>query len=82
MSQLKSIIKKESYKIGLSVDGDADRFGIIDSDGTFITPNQVIPILLYHLSKTRGWKGFAVRSVMTSHMLDRLAVKLGAEVNL
>lgn len=80
LKELKSIIKKESYKIGLSVDGDADRFGIIDSDGTFITPNQVIPILLYHLSKTRGWKGFAVRSVMTSHMLDRLAVKLGAEV--
>jgi len=80
LKELKSIIKKESYKIGLSVDGDADRFGIIDSDGTFITPNQVIPILLYHLNKTRGWKGIVARSVMTSHMLDKLAAKLNIEV--
>lgn len=80
LKDLKSIIKKESYKIGLSVDGDADRFGIVDSDGTFITPNQVIPILLYHLNKTRGWKGVVVRSVMTSHMIDKLAAKLGIEV--
>lgn len=80
LKELKSIIKKESYKIGLSVDGDADRFGIVDSDGTFITPNQVIPILLYHLNKTRGWKGVVSRSVMTSHMLDKLAAKLGIEV--
>lgn len=80
LKELKSVIKKESYKLGLSVDGDADRFGIIDSDGTFITPNQVIPILLYHLNKTRGWKGVVVRSVMTSHMIDKLAAKLGIEV--
>jgi phosphomannomutase len=80
LKELKSIVKKESYKLGLSVDGDSDRFGIIDADGTFIMPNQVIPILLYHLNKTRGWKGVAARSVMTSHMLDKLADKLGIEV--
>lgn len=80
LKELKSVIKKESFKIGLSVDGDADRFGIIDSDGTFITPNQVIPILLYHLNKTRGWKGIVARSVMTSHMIDKLAAKLAIEV--
>ena len=40
--------KKESCGLGLSMDVDADRFGIIGSNGTFITPNQVIPILLYH----------------------------------
>lgn len=80
LKNLKTIIKKESYKIGLSTDGDADRFGIIDSDGTFITPNQVIPILMYHLIKTRGWKGVVARSVMTSSLIDKLAAKLGVEV--
>ena len=80
LKELKLIVKKEAYKLGLSVDGDADRFGIIDSDGTFIMPNQVIPILLFHLNKTRGWKGVVARSVMTSHMLDKLADKLGIEV--
>jgi len=80
LRELTALVKKESFKIGLSTDGDADRFGIIDSNGAFITPNQVIPVLLYHLNKTRGWKGIAARSVMTSHMLDRLAEKIGAEV--
>jgi phosphomannomutase len=74
------MVRKESYKLGIATDGDADRFGIIDSNGEFITPNQVIPVLLYHLNKTRGWKGIAARSVMTSHMLDRLAEKIGVRV--
>jgi alpha-D-glucose phosphate-specific phosphoglucomutase len=79
LKELVKIVKKESCKLGLSTDGDADRFGIIDSNGSFITPNQVIPILLYHLNKTRGWKGLASRSVMTTHLIDKLAEKLGIE---
>ncbi|MDR1433906.1 phosphoglucomutase/phosphomannomutase family protein [Candidatus Endomicrobiellum devescovinae] len=80
LSELKGLVKKESYKLGFSTDGDADRFGIIDSDGTFITPNQVIPVLLYHLNKTRSWTGIAARSVMTTHLIDKLAAKIGVEV--
>ncbi|MDR1474159.1 MAG: phosphoglucomutase/phosphomannomutase family protein [Endomicrobium sp.] len=80
LSELKDLVKKESYKLGFSTDGDADRFGIIDSDGTFITPNQVIPVLLYHLNKTRGWTGIVARSVMTTHLIDKLAAKIGVSV--
>jgi alpha-D-glucose phosphate-specific phosphoglucomutase len=80
LSDLLNLVKKESYKLGFSTDGDADRFGIIDSDGTFITPNQVIPVLLYHLNKTRGWTGIAARSVMTTHLIDKLAAKIGTKV--
>ncbi|MDR1196044.1 MAG: phosphoglucomutase/phosphomannomutase family protein [Endomicrobium sp.] len=80
IDSLFQMVRKESYKLGLATDGDADRFGIIDSNGEFITPNQVIPVLLYHLNKTRGWNGIAARSVMTSHMLDRLAEKIGVQV--
>ena len=80
ISELYQIVKKESFKLGIATDGDADRFGIVDSNGEFITPNEVIPVVLYHLNKTRGWKGVAARSVMTSHMLDRLAEKIGVEV--
>jgi phosphomannomutase len=48
LAELLNTVKKESCGLGLSMDVDADRFGIIDSNGTFITPNQVILILLYH----------------------------------
>jgi alpha-D-glucose phosphate-specific phosphoglucomutase len=80
LSELKNLVRKESYKLGFSTDGDADRFGIIDSDGTFITPNQVISVLLYHLNKTRGWTGIVARSVMTTHLIDKLAAKIGVSV--
>ncbi len=75
------IVKKKKFNLGLSCDGDADRFGIVDSDGSFITPNQVIALLLYHLVKSRNWKGgIAVRSVMTSHFLDSIAKGYDVEV--
>jgi alpha-D-glucose phosphate-specific phosphoglucomutase len=80
LSELKGLVKKESYKLGFATDGDADRFGIIDSDGTFVTPNQVIPVLLSHLNKTRNWTGIVARSVMTTHLIDKLAAKIGVEL--
>jgi len=80
ITELYQMVKKESYNLGIATDGDADRFGIVDSNGQFITPNEVLPVVLYHLNKTRGWTGVAARSVMTSHMIDRLAAKLGVEM--
>ncbi|MBN1823763.1 MAG: phosphoglucomutase/phosphomannomutase family protein [Endomicrobiales bacterium] len=77
---LREIIKKQSCRLGVATDGDADRFGIIDSDGSFINPNQTIAVLLYHLVKTRKWKGVAARSVMTTHLVDKIAAKFGIEV--
>jgi len=80
LQSLHGIMKKESCKLGLSTDGDADRFGILDADGTFINPNQTIAVLLYHLIKSRNWKGVVARSVMTTHLIDRIAEKFGIEV--
>jgi phosphomannomutase len=59
--------------LGLANDGDADRFGIIDADGSFVTPNQVLPILFAHLLKTRDWKGCVVRTIATTNLMDAIA---------
>ncbi|GHT38909.1 phosphoglucomutase [Endomicrobiia bacterium] len=80
LTELARLVKHGSYKLGLSIDGDSDRFGIIDSDGTFITPNQAIPVLLCHLNKTRGWTGIVAKSVMTTHLVNKLAAKIGVDV--
>ncbi|MBI5166385.1 MAG: phosphoglucomutase/phosphomannomutase family protein [candidate division NC10 bacterium] len=66
--------------LGLATDGDADRFGVVDADGTLITPNQLLALLLKHLVKSRGWKGAVARSVATSHLIDAVARKYGIEV--
>jgi phosphoglucomutase len=68
-------------RLGLATDGDADRFGVVDSDGTWITPNQVLALTLYHLAKHRGWKGSAVRTVVTSHQVDAVAAQFGVQVH-
>jgi phosphomannomutase len=62
-------------------DGDADRFGVVDADGTWLTPNQVLALTLYHLAKHRGWKGSAVRTVVTSHQVDAVAAQFGVRVH-
>jgi alpha-D-glucose phosphate-specific phosphoglucomutase len=69
-----------SVKLGLATDGDADRFGIIDEDGTYIEPNYVIALLLDYLVRVRGMKGGVARSVATSHFVDAVARKHGIEV--
>lgn len=79
LTELKQKVMETPNSIGLAMDGDADRFGIIDSDGTYLTPNQVITLLLAHLIKNRAQKGVAVRSVATTHMIDKLGKMFGVE---
>jgi alpha-D-glucose phosphate-specific phosphoglucomutase len=66
--------------LGLATDGDADRFGIVDADGTFIGPNYILALLLKHLIVTRKWKGAVARSVATTHLIDLVAKKYGVPV--
>ncbi|OIN98066.1 hypothetical protein AUJ66_01620 [Candidatus Desantisbacteria bacterium CG1_02_38_46] len=80
LRELIAKVKSTRANIGISTDGDADRFGIIDADGTYYNPNAVITLLLYHLYKTRGWKDIVVRTVATTHMIDALCKKYGLEV--
>jgi phosphomannomutase len=59
--------------IGISTDGDADRFGIVDEDGTFFQPNYIIALLFDYLVESRGWKNGVAKSVATTNMINALA---------
>lgn len=59
--------------IGISTDGDADRFGIVDEDGTFLQPNYIIGLLFDYLVETRGWKNGVAKSVATTNFINALA---------
>lgn len=80
LKELVRAIKKEKSAAGFATDGDADRFGVVDDDGRQLSPNEILPIVLQHLVKTRGWKGLVVRSVMTSHFIDAVARKYGLDL--
>jgi len=66
--------------LGLATDGDADRYGIIDGDGSFIEPNYILALLYDYLVRRRGDRGDAARSVATSHFVDAVAVHHGCKV--
>jgi phosphomannomutase len=59
--------------LGVATDGDADRFGVVDGDGTFIQPNYVIALLFDYLVETRGWKNGVAKSVATTNLINALA---------
>jgi phosphoglucomutase len=80
MAGVSKFVRSGQAQIGLGTDGDADRFGIVDKDGTWLTPNQVLALALYHLKKNRGWTGAVVRTVPTSHQVDAVAKLFGVKV--
>jgi phosphoglucomutase len=73
IGELRELVTSKRYTLGLATDGDADRFGVIDSGGEFITPNQLIALLTDYLAESRGWTEGVARSVATSHLVDRVA---------
>lgn len=69
-----------AIRLGLATDGDADRFGILDSDGSYVEPNYIIALLLDYLIRVRKLEGGVARSVATSHLIDAVAGKYGIPV--
>ena len=81
MAEVSRFVRSGKAQLGLGLDGDADRFGIVDKDGTWLTPNQILALALYHLKKNRGWTGDVVRTVPTSHQVDAVAEMFGVKVH-
>ncbi|HEV7674049.1 MAG TPA: phosphoglucomutase/phosphomannomutase family protein [Candidatus Angelobacter sp.] len=73
LNEMRQVMKETGARIGIATDGDADRFGIVDEDGTFIQPNYIIAVLFDYLVETRGWKNGVGKSVSTTNMINALA---------
>lgn len=65
------------YDIGIATDGDADRIGVVDDEGRYLTPNDILVLLYYYLERYKGKRGPVVRNLCTTHLLDKLAEKFG-----
>jgi alpha-D-glucose phosphate-specific phosphoglucomutase len=75
LEDLRHKMREIGAGIGIATDGDADRFGIVDEDGTFVQPNYVIALLFDYLVETRGWKNGVGKSVATTNLINALAEK-------
>ena len=80
LDELRNAVTTKGLMLGLATDGDGDRFGIIDSDGTFIEPNKLVALLADYLAESRGWTLGLARSVATSNLIDRVAKDRGLQL--
>ncbi len=76
---LRDGVVKGGYDLGIAMDGDGDRLGIIDHCGRYIDANEILCLLYYYLVKYKGWKGGVVRNLATTHMLDKIAESFGEQ---
>lgn len=80
LEPLAKIVDSSGSDVGLATDGDADRLGVISDDGQFISTLQVLPLLLLHVYRNRGWGGAVAHTFSQSQLVGRLASALDLEV--
>jgi phosphomannomutase len=80
LKELIEKVKSTPNSVGCANDGDADRFGFINENGEYVTPNEIISILLLHLVKNKKQSGCLVKTVGASLMLNKVAEKLNIPV--
>ena len=73
LAELSSQVRHLGFDLGLATDGDADRFAAVDAHGHFLAPNQCLAILAHYLYAYQSAQGGLVRSISTTHLLDRIA---------
>jgi phosphomannomutase len=71
-------VRRGSLGLCVAQDGDADRLGVLDAEGRFVSPHQILALLLLHVFRNRGARGGIAKTFSTSFQVDRIAHALGA----
>jgi alpha-D-glucose phosphate-specific phosphoglucomutase len=78
---LRQSVLSGKYDAGFCADGDGDRIGAIDSDGSFINPHQIFALLVWHLVGTRNLPGDIAKTFSVTKLIDKLAAKFGRKLH-
>ena len=77
---LRKAVLAGQYDAGLAADGDGDRIGAIDRDGTFIDPHQIFALMVWHLIGTRKLPGDIAKTFSVTKLIDKLAAKFNRKL--
>jgi phosphomannomutase len=78
---LRQAVRTGKYDAGFCADGDGDRIGAIDRDGSFINPHQILALLVWHLAGTRNLPGDIAKTFSVTKLIDKLAGKFGRKLH-
>jgi phosphomannomutase len=78
---LRQAVRAGNYDAGLAADGDGDRIGAIDRDGSFINPHQIFSLLVWHLAGTRKLPGDIAKTFSVTKLVDKLAAKFARKLH-
>jgi alpha-D-glucose phosphate-specific phosphoglucomutase len=78
--KLSGLVVEQKADVGLATDGDADRIGIMNEHGQFLTQHQVFALLCLYLLEVRGERGALVRTLTSTMMLSRLGKLFDVDV--
>jgi phosphomannomutase len=78
---LRQAVLAGKFDVGLCADGDGDRIGAIDRDGSFINPHQIFALLVWHLAGTRNLPGDIAKTFSVTKLIDKLASKFGRKLH-
>ena len=75
LKELISAMKKGKYDLGIALDGDVDRVGIVRAGGAYVNPHQVLSHIILHLIEDKKCKGAIVKTVALTFLIDSIAKK-------
>jgi phosphomannomutase len=75
----RDVMKSGGYDLAICNDGDADRLGILDERGEFVSPHKIISLLALYLVREKKMEGGIVKTFSTTRLIEKVARALGAE---
>jgi phosphomannomutase len=81
LDPLAAEVRATGADMGLAMDGDGDRLGVIGPDGGYVSPATVMALLVRHLARGRGWRGEVAKGFAMGVQIDRACARLGLRLH-
>src|SRR5215470_5152693 len=78
---LRKAVRVGKYDAGFAADGDGDRIGAIDRDGSFVNPHQIFALMAWHLIGTRKLPGDIAKTFSVTKLIDKLAARFSRKLH-
>ncbi len=80
LGELSTTVAETDCAVGVANDGDADRIGMVDENGDYVSSHRILSLLTKYLYEERGLSGSIVKTFSTTHMLDKMAERYGLPI--